>query len=184
MLCAVFIGVTAFAAACSGSKKQPNLSSSPAATGAPSVIATAPDGAAKTAGITLGEIAATAMLENRKADGANGPNTYRPATAPGVYVPTALPVVTHVATIKPLDEDAMLAEIARPGRLIVIAENHSVIGGLGEAVLALAMRNGMTGRMRQVGLPDAFLDAGALPTLHERYAISTSRLVTQVKSWL
>ena len=44
MLCAVFIGVTAFAGACSGSKKQPNLSSSPGATGAPSVIATAPGG--------------------------------------------------------------------------------------------------------------------------------------------
>jgi transketolase len=92
--------------------------------------------------------------------------------------------VLHVSTIKPLDEATLLHEIGKPGRLIVIAENHSVIGGLGEAVMAMAMRNGMTGRMRHIGLPDTFLDAGALPTLHDRYGLSTSRLVSQVKSWL
>ena len=61
-----------------------------------------PDGAAKTAGVAAGERAATAVLSQRKIDGLFGsPDTYRPATAPGVYVPTMLPVVTHVALIKP-----------------------------------------------------------------------------------
>ena len=92
--------------------------------------------------------------------------------------------VLHTPTIKPLDEATLLAEIGKPGRLVVVAENHTVIGGLGEAVLALAMRNGVTARMRQVGLPDRFLDAGALPTLHDRYGISTTRLTEQVKAWL
>ena len=92
--------------------------------------------------------------------------------------------VLHVPTIKPLDQATILAELAVPGRLIVIAENHSIIGGLGETVLSLAMREGLSGRMRHIGLPDAFLDAGALPTLHDRYGISTDRLVAQVKSWL
>ena len=92
--------------------------------------------------------------------------------------------VLHVPTIKPLDQATILAELAVPGRLIVIAENHTIIGGLGETVLSLAMREGLSGRMRHIGLPDAFLDAGALPTLHDRYGISTDRLVAQVKSWL
>jgi len=92
--------------------------------------------------------------------------------------------VLHVPVIKPLDEATLLAEIARPGRLVVIAENHSVIGGLGEAVLSAAMRAGLTGRMRHIGLPDAFLDAGALPTLNDRYGVSTGRIVERVKSWL
>jgi len=92
--------------------------------------------------------------------------------------------VLHVPVIKPLDEATLLAEIARPGRLVVIAENHSVIGGLGEAVLSAAMRAGLTGRVRHIGLPDAFLDAGALPTLNDRYGTSTARIVEQVKSWL
>jgi transketolase len=34
------------------------------------------------------------------------------------------------------------------------------------------------------GLPDAFLDAGALPTLHERYGISREALARRIKSWL
>ena len=65
-----------------------------------------------------------------------------------------------------------------------MAENHTVIGGLGEAVLAAAMRKGHPAPIRQIGLPDAFLDAGALPTLHDRYGISTAALAARVKSWL
>ncbi|SFN22108.1 transketolase family protein [Variovorax sp. OV329] len=92
--------------------------------------------------------------------------------------------VLHVPTIKPLDEATILAEVRRLGRLVVVAENHSVIGGLGEAVAALLMRSGVTTAFRQIALPDAFLDAGALPTLHERYGISTQAMSQQIKGWL
>jgi len=34
------------------------------------------------------------------------------------------------------------------------------------------------------GLPDAFLDAGALPTLHDRYGISSAALASRIKGWL
>ena len=61
-----------------------------------------PDSAAKTAGIAAGERAAAAALALRKSDGLFGsPDTYRPATAPGVYVPTVQPAVNHVDLIKP-----------------------------------------------------------------------------------
>lgn len=93
--------------------------------------------------------------------------------------------VLHVPTIKPLDEATILAEVARPGRLVVVAENHSVVGGLGEAVATLLLRSGTTPKaFRQVALPDEFLDAGALPTLHDRYGISTEKMGQQIKSWL
>ena len=92
--------------------------------------------------------------------------------------------VLHVPTIKPLDETAILEQARRSGRLIVVAENHSVVGGLGEAVASLLLRSGVAAAFRQVGLPDAFLDAGALPTLHERYGISTSAMATAIKRWL
>ena len=92
--------------------------------------------------------------------------------------------VLHVPTIKPLDEATILAEVQRSGRLVVVAENHSVIGGLGEAVAGLLMRSGVTTKFRQIGLPDAFLDAGALPTLHDRYGISTQMMSKQIKSWV
>jgi transketolase len=93
--------------------------------------------------------------------------------------------VLHVPTIKPLDEATIVAEARRGGRLVVVAENHSVIGGLGEAVAAALLRAGAAPRsFRQVALPDAFLDAGALPTLHERYGISADAMARNIKSWL
>ena len=93
--------------------------------------------------------------------------------------------VLHSPTIKPLDEATILREAARSGRMVVVAENHSVIGGLGEAVAALLMREGVRPpRFRQVALPDAFLDAGALPTLHERYGISADAMARSIKGWL
>ncbi len=92
--------------------------------------------------------------------------------------------VLHVPTIKPLDAETIVREAGRSGRLVVVAENHTVIGGLGEAVAGLLMRSGVHAPFRQIGLPDEFLDAGALPTLHDRYGISLSEVVRQVKGWL
>ena len=92
--------------------------------------------------------------------------------------------VLHVPTIKPLDEETILAEARRNGRLVVVAENHSVIGGLGEGVAAAMLRAGVTPKFRQVALPDEFLDAGALPTLHDRYGISAEAIARSIKGWL
>ena len=93
--------------------------------------------------------------------------------------------VLHCPTIKPLDEVTILAEVLRKPRLVVVAENHSVVGGLGEAVASSLLQNGVApARFRLAGLPDAYLDAGALPTLHDRYGISTEALSARVKAWL
>jgi transketolase len=93
--------------------------------------------------------------------------------------------VLHVPTIKPLDTETILAEAKQSGRLVVVAENHSVIGGLGEAVASLLLSEGVIpSKFRLLGLPDAFLDAGALPTLHDRYGISTDKLAVRIKALL
>jgi len=92
--------------------------------------------------------------------------------------------VLHAPTVKPLDALSVQREAAKPGRLVVAAENHSRIGGLGEAVAAELMRAGIHPKFRQVALPDAFLDAGALPTLHDRYGLSADAVAAQVKRWL
>ncbi|MCR0985201.1 transketolase family protein [Roseomonas populi] len=93
--------------------------------------------------------------------------------------------VLHVPTIKPLDEATILREAGRTGRMVVVAENHSVIGGLGEAVAGVLLRGGVAPpRFRQVALPDAFLDAGALPTLHDRYGISAEAMAGSLRSCL
>ncbi|MDR5740406.1 MULTISPECIES: transketolase family protein [unclassified Caballeronia] len=92
--------------------------------------------------------------------------------------------VLHVPTIKPLDTETVIREARRSGRLVVVAENHTVIGGLGEAVATTLLSAGVTPAYRQIALPDAFLDAGALPTLHDRYGISTNVMATTIKGWL
>ena len=92
--------------------------------------------------------------------------------------------VLHVPTIKPLDTAAILNAAKKAGRLVVVAENHSIIGGLGEAVAGLLMREGVHPAFRQIALPDAFLDAGALPTLHDRYGLSTTAITAQIKGFL
>ena len=97
---------------------------------------------------------------------------------------TAEVAVLHVPTIKPLDVETIVAQCRRPGRLVVVAENHSTVGGLGESVATTLLRAGVHPAFRQIALPDQFLDAGALPTLHDRYGISAQSIVAQIKAWL
>ena len=92
--------------------------------------------------------------------------------------------VLHVPTIKPLDTETIIREAKRDGRMVIVAENHTVIGGLGEGVATALLRAGVACRFKQIALPDAFLHAGALPTLHDRYGISTAVMATNIKKWL
>jgi len=93
--------------------------------------------------------------------------------------------VLHCPTIKPLDEAAIVEAVRYKHRLVVVAENHSVVGGLGEAVASALLRHRVQPAGFQLaGLPDAFLDAGALPTLHDRYGISRQALGARIKGWL
>lgn len=92
--------------------------------------------------------------------------------------------VLHVATIKPLDTETIVEQCRRSGRLVVIAENHTQIGGLGEAIAMALLHARVQPVVRHVALPDLFLDAGALPTLHDRYGISTEAIVGNVRRWL
>jgi len=92
--------------------------------------------------------------------------------------------VLHVPTIKPLDTETILREAQRSGRLVIVAENHSEIGGLSEAVATSLLEAGVAPAFRRIALPDAFLDAGALPTLHDRYGISAAAMTSRIKHWL
>jgi hypothetical protein len=55
-----------------------------------SYLASIPDGAAKSEGVTLGEAVAAKVLAARANDGSDAPDDYRPRTRPGVYVPTPI----------------------------------------------------------------------------------------------
>lgn len=76
-------------------------------------LAKIPEGGAKSAGIALGEAAGGACLALRADDGAEAPESYRPRTVAGVYVPTTLPVSSQWPRVKPwiLESGAQI----RPG---------------------------------------------------------------------
>ena len=72
-----------------------------------------PDNPARVAGIALGEKVAAAVFTERQSDATNAPDTYRPLTTPGVWVPTTLPLFPQYATAKPWGMDS--ASQFRPG---------------------------------------------------------------------
>ncbi len=93
--------------------------------------------------------------------------------------------VLHCPTIKPLDEATILEAVRYKHRLVVVAENHSIVGGLGEAVSSSLLRNRVQpAGFELAGLPDQYLDAGALPTLHDRYGISREVLGQRILKWM
>jgi hypothetical protein len=60
-----------------------------------------PEGPAKAAGIALGEQVAELVQADRAADGTSAPDTYRPITTPGVWIPTTPPIFAEYAKAKP-----------------------------------------------------------------------------------
>ena len=91
--------------------------------------------------------------------------------------------VLHVPTVKPLDTASVEAHARRHPRLVV-AENHGRAGGLGEAICAELQERGVDVPVLRIALPDAFLDAGALPTLHDRYGLSSERLAERIRTFV
>ncbi|WP_439031933.1 transketolase family protein [Gordonia terrae] len=87
--------------------------------------------------------------------------------------------VVHTPTIKPFDSDTVLAELAK-GRRAYTLENHTRVGGLFETVASAVVERGLGVQIGAIALPDEFLDAGALPTLHHRYGLSTDSIESRV----
>ena len=64
-------------------------------------LATVPDSTSKTQGVQLGQQAGAGIVAERRDDGADAPNSYRPFTLAGKYVPTVLPTGFTTARVKP-----------------------------------------------------------------------------------
>ncbi|MDN3921317.1 vanadium-dependent haloperoxidase [Roseateles violae] len=64
-------------------------------------LAPLPEGAARNAGIAIGERAAAAAIADRANDATNAPDTYRPLTAPGSWIPTTPPLFAEYARARP-----------------------------------------------------------------------------------
>ena len=79
--------------------------------------------------------------------------------------------VVSMHTIKPLDTD-LIASLAQNDKPIITVEEHSIYGGLGEAVGSFLMQNGFRNKFKIVGLPDDHTVSGSQNEIFEHYGIS------------
>ena len=84
----------------------------------------------------------------------------------------------NMHTIKPLDEAAILASVAKT-KCVVSAEEHMINGGLGEAVSQVLSRN-MPVPQEFVGVNDSFGESGTPMELMTKYGIDTQNIVSAV----
>lgn len=89
--------------------------------------------------------------------------------------------VVHCATIKPFDEETVVSHVSS-SRPVFTLENHTVVGGLFESVAAALTRRGIGKAVTPIALPDEFLHAGSLGTLHDRYGLSTTSVVNRIRA--
>lgn len=87
--------------------------------------------------------------------------------------------VINVHTIKPLDEKTVRAYAAKCGRVVTV-EEHSTIGGLGDAVASAIC--GMGGfRFRKIGVEDCFGRSGTAEALLEEYGLTAPQIASVVE---
>lgn len=87
--------------------------------------------------------------------------------------------VLHMPTVKPLDEEA-LARSARETRGFVTAEEHSIIGGLGEAVAGFLA--GSTPRpVYRVGVKDVFGESGMADELLDKFGLRAVNIAAELE---
>jgi transketolase len=115
--------------------------------------------------------------------------------ASGMMVPAALVAadvlerhgisvtVVNSPSIKPLDVRTIGAAAGR-SRLVITAENHSVIGGLGSAVAEAMAEAGVAAKLRRIGIQDVFAESGSREYLFEKYGLDVAAILRAAWSGL
>lgn len=83
--------------------------------------------------------------------------------------------IINIATIKPLDEELVIASAKKTGRVITV-EEHSIIGGLGEAVCAVLSEKCPTA-VKRIGVNDEFGHSGPAKDLLKQFGLSAENIV-------
>ena len=90
-------------------------------------------------------------------------------------------MVINMATIKPLDDELVLEAAKKCGKIIT-AEEHSIIGGLGEAVSSLLCEKLPT-PVKRIGVNDEFGHSGPAGALLKQFGLSAENIVKVAKSF-
>ena len=85
----------------------------------------------------------------------------------------------NIHTIKPLDKNIILNSVSKTN-CIVSAEEHNVIGGLGESISSLLVKNNLS-PMEFVGVEDSFGESGTPQELMKKYQLSSENIYLKCK---
>ena len=89
--------------------------------------------------------------------------------------------VINIHTIKPLDEDLIIASAKETGRIVTV-EEHSVIGGLGSAVCDVLAEKAPA-PVCKIGVNDVFGESGPAVELVKKYGLDADSIYTKVKEF-
>jgi len=84
--------------------------------------------------------------------------------------------VINAPTIKPLD-GATIVEFIGESRVVITAENHTIVGGLGSAVAEVMAEAGLSKPLRRIGISDRFAEPGSREFLFQRYGLGTQHII-------
>ena len=90
--------------------------------------------------------------------------------------------VINIHTIKPLDEELIIAAAKETGKVVTV-EEHSVIGGLGSAVCDCLSENAPT-KVLKIGVNDVFGESGPAVKLLEKYGLDAEGIYQKVKAFV
>ena len=91
-------------------------------------------------------------------------------------------MIINMSTVKPLDEELTLAAAKKCGRVIT-CEEHSIVGGLGEAVCSFLSETYPT-PVRRIGVNDQFGQSGPAAEVLEHYGLCASNIVKVTREFL
>ena len=91
--------------------------------------------------------------------------------------------VINIHTIKPLDEEIILAAAKKTGRIFTV-EEHSVIGGLGSAAAEVLADNGCSVKLTRIGMQDVFGESGPAKELLHKYKLDAEGIAERIRSEL
>ena len=91
--------------------------------------------------------------------------------------------VVDMHTIKPIDVK-LVKSCAKETNLIITAEEHSIIGGLGSAVSEIIAENRLNIRFKRIGVEDTFCESGKPDDLMEKYGLNEKHLANTIKNLL
>lgn len=89
--------------------------------------------------------------------------------------------VINIHTIKPLDEELIIAAAKETGKVVTV-EEHSVIGGLGSAVCDCLSEKAPT-KVMKIGINDVFGESGPALELLHKYGLDAEGIYTKIKSF-